>query len=475
MSATSTLFMRDDVLNLSKNRSEPAWLREFRTEALETFQRLPLELSSLYTKYVDLGNVNLNSFNPLPAEKSTPLSSEELKLLTGEETAFTLIQSEGQTLLPELPQELTKLGVIFTDITTALNAHEDLVKAYILKKAIPPQDDKFAALNSAFFTKGALLYVPKGIEISTPFRTVNILNEPNASLFAQTTIVADAASKFTVIEENYTTSKESPPQAIHSGVTEVYLKPDSHVTFGSLQSFGGTVNVFANRRSIGEDKSLMSWAFGYLGGDLTRSRMDSVMRGTGASAELVELVFGNASQRLDLVSNLIHEGESTSGKSQTKGVLRERARAIFKGLIRIGKQAKNANAYLAEHAMLLSKEARSDAIPGLEIETNEVKATHAASVSQINEEQTFYMRTRGLSEDDAKKMQVIGFFEPIILKIPLYQVAKRIRGLIALKWDGVNISSPVETSKLPAFEEESEEQMMTARRRDIFEGHYKYR
>src|SRR5208337_2569164 len=191
----------------------------------------------------------------------------------------------------------------------------------------------------------------------------------------------------------------------------------------------------------------------------------------GASSENIEVVFGSGTQRFDTVSNITHIGQNTSGHAISKGVVKEKARSLFKGMIRINKDAKNSRAYLAEHGMILGKEARADAIPGLEIETNEVKATHSASVAQINDEEIFYLMSRGLSEDEAKKLIIVGFFEPIVERIPVPEIAKRIRRIVDLKWSGIyDFASSL---NVPAFDDEYYEEGYKTR--DIFEGHYKYR
>jgi Fe-S cluster assembly protein SufB/Fe-S cluster assembly protein SufD len=195
------------------------------------------------------------------------------------------------------------------------------------------------------------------------------------------------------------------------------------------------------------------------------------MEGQGATSENIEVIFGSGVQRFDAVSNITHLGPNTSGHAISKGVVKDQARLVFKGMIRITKNAKNSRAYLAEHGMILGKEARADAIPGLEIETNEVKATHSASVAQINEEQIFYLMSRGMREDEAKRLIIVGFFEPIVERIPVPEVARRIRRILELKWSGIQDFDASLT--VPAIDDEYYDE--TQRPHDIFEGHYKYR
>ena len=456
---------------MAESRQEPEWLREFRVKSLNLFRKLPAELSNLYTKYVDLTGVDLESLNLAPAEPSKQQVEDVLSKLKSDR-AITIFQIESKTFPAEIPEALRKEGVTFTDISTAIHDEPEFFRRYFLEKAILPEDDKFAALNNALFTSGFYLHVPKGIEVTVPFRVVTILDAEGHGFFSQNLVMADNRSKFTVLEELYSTRLTDPSRrSTYSGLSEVHLHEGAEVTYGSINNLSQNVNIFSNKKSIGEQDSKIVWSSGLLGGAYTRSRLESVMKGAGASSENVEVVFGAGTQRFDTVSNITHSGPNTSGHAIAKGVVKDKARSIFKGMIRIDKNAKNSRAYLAEHAMILSKDALADAIPGLEIETNEVKATHSASVSQINEEDIFYLRSRGLSEDEAKKLIIIGFFEPVVERISVPEIARRIRRIVDLKWSGVYDFASSLT--VPAFDDEYYEEGQKTH--DIFEGHYKYR
>ena len=460
------------VAALSESRREPDWLRSFRIKSLKLFRELPAELSSLYTKYADLAGVDVESTTLGVAEPIGAKGQETVNKLKSDK-AFTLFQIGAVTTAPEIPEGLRKEGVTFTDIGTAIGKDADLFHRYFLEKAILPEDDKFAAMNNALFTTGFFIHVPKGIEIATPFRVVTVHDSEGSGLFTQNLIVADSRSKFTVIEETYSTVLASQAQgSTYSQLSEVHLHEGTEVTYASVNNLSPNVNIFTNKKSVGERDSKIVWSSGLLGGAFTRSRLESVMRGEGASSENVEVVFGTGTQRFDAVSNITHIGKNTSGHAVSKGVVKDRARSIFKGMIRIEKDAANSRAYLAEHGMILSKDARADAIPGLEIKTNDVKATHSASVAQINDEELFYLMSRGLNEDDAKKLIIIGFFEPLVERIPVPEIAKRIRRIIDLKWSGIyDFESYLKAQ--PSEDEYFEEEVQKPR--DLFEGHYKYR
>jgi Fe-S cluster assembly protein SufB/Fe-S cluster assembly protein SufD len=459
------------IRQLSSTHSEPEWLQDFRKKSLSLFHTLPAELSNLYTKYVDLAGVELESTNlhiPEPPQSRIDDIMRQLKT----DNAITLYQIDSRTIPPQIPETLKKTGVEFTSIEAAIQQNPNLFRDYFLKKAILPEDDKFAALNNALFTTGFFLHVPKGIEITLPFRQVTVFDSEGAGLFAQNLVVADSRSKFTILEEHYSTRLTGQVRrSTYSGLSDVHLLDGADVTYASINNLASNVNIFMNKKAIGARDSKIVWSSGLLGGAMTRSRVESVMEGEGASSENVEVVFGAGTQRFDAVSNISHVGPNTSGHAVSKGVVKEKARSLFKGMIRINKDAKNSRAYLAEHGMILGKEARADAIPGLEIETNEVKATHSASVAQINDEEIFYLMSRGLSEDESKKLIIVGFFEPVIERIPVPEVAKRIRRIVDLKWSGIYDFAA--SLKTPAFDDDYYEE--GHKTQDMFEGHYKYR
>jgi Fe-S cluster assembly protein SufB/Fe-S cluster assembly protein SufD len=468
---TVTQASEQNIRSISETRNEPAWLQEFRIKSLNLFRKLPPELSPLYTKYVDLAGLDFESISLKPVEPSGAQIQDVTSKLRSDR-AITLFQIESKLIQPDVPDTLKKAGVVFTDIGSAIQRDPELLRRYFLEKVILPEEDKFAALNNALFTCGFYLHIPKGIEVTVPFRQVTILDSEGHGVFAQNLVVAENRSKFTVLEELYSTKlavKER--RSTFSGLSEVHLREGAEVTYGSINNLASNVNIFTNKKSVGARDSRIVWSSGFLGGAYTRSRLESVMNDAGASSENVEAVFGNGTQRFDIVSNITHIGPSTSGHAISKAVVRDKSRSLFKGMIRIEKNAKNSRAYLAEHGMIMGKDALADAIPGLEISTNDVKATHSASVAQISEEEIFYLMSRGLSESDAKKLIIVGFFEPLVERIPVPEVAKRIRRIIDLKWSGTYDFASYLT--VPAFDDEYYEE--GHKTRDIFEGHYKYR
>ncbi len=462
------------VKELSGLLSEPSQVSQQRSMALDFFNKLPLEKSPLYSKYVDvLSGLHLDSFSLGVPSRIREIPEDVAHLVRGRDEPTLSLQLDSQMVRTEVHGALEKEGIVFTDIASAFSKFPELVNGHFTK-AVPPDDDKFAALNDAFFTAGTFLYVPKGLSIKIPFRNIVLLKSAGLGAFAHNIIIADEDSKVTFLQEAYSkldSSNQNP--ALYSEVTEVYVGEGAEVNFASLQNFEERVHSLVNRRSVGQRDSRVNWTVGHIGGGITRSRMDSVLDGPGATAEDVEIVFGAESQKFDVVTDLTHRGIHTTGHVLARGILKDSARSIFKGMIRIREGAKNSNSYLAEHAMILSKKARADAIPGLEINTNEVKATHSASVSQIDEEQVYYLMSRGLSLSEAQRLIIGGFLHPAVQRIPLRAVRAAIQYLIEEKWMGRKGMIPPRADSLPEFEEEPESaQPGTA---DLFERHYKYR
>src|SRR6266566_3533994 len=434
--------------------AEPEEISRERSVALDYFNKLPIEKSQLYTKYVDiLSGLNLDSIQLGFPSNSRTIPVEISHLVRGKDEPTLALQVDSQMVRTEVHGALEKEGIVFSDMESALV--------------------KFADLNDAFFTAGTFLYVPKGLSVKIPFRNIVLLKTHGQASFTHNIIVAEENSKVSFLQEAYSRlGKERQGPALYSEVTEVYLSEGAEVNFASIQDFEGDVNSTVNRRSIGQKDSRINWTVGHMGGGTTRSRMDSVLDGPGSTAEDVEVVFGSESQRFDVVTDLTHQSTHTTGHVLARGVLRDSARAIFKGMIRISEGAKNSNSYLAEHAMILSKKARADAIPGLEIFTNEVKATHSGSVSQVDEEQIFYLMSRGLTHSEAQRMVILGFLHPAVKRIPLRSVRAVIQFLIDEKWAGRGGMIPPRVEQLPEFEEEPEKEAVEA---DLFERHYKYR
>ena len=419
------------VEELSQARGEPDWLLHWRLEAWEAAQRLPMPSS----RYTQVRGLDLGQIEPLTrvSKEATLTVPEELKaLLEPGEAAGLYVQLDGQVLAAKLPDELKKKGVLFADITVAVREHPELVRAQLAK--LPAPADRIAALQRALFASGLFLYVPKGVAVKQPLKAVYLLTQPGAGLFTQSFVIAESNSTIMLLEECASPQGELERPALQAGNTLLSVGQGAQVSFAGVQSWNPRVFHFVRRRGIVAQDGRLQWTFGWLGGRLTMSHIETVLDGPGAEVDDVQVFFATDRQHMDLTSNLLHQKPHTRGEVNVKGVLKGKSQAVFWGLIRIEPGAQGSNAFQSERSLILEEGPRSNAIPSLEIEANDVRCTHAAATSQIDEEQLFYLRSRGLPEDEAKKLIVEGFFEPIIEKISLPLVQTRLRMLIDHKW-----------------------------------------
>ena len=443
-----------------------------RREAFSKYTSLPAEVSPLYSKYSDVNRLRPESIQ-LSDQTTRFQPYEELyDRLKEPEQGVSVVRIGSSINHLAIPEKITQMGVIILDLQEAVIKHEVLIRNQLTKNQINYSEDKFLALEASAFQSGLFIYIPKNVVIEDPVRIINSLPDDRSSAISRFIILADIGSKATIVEEIYAPHTESNRvQQAYFELIESHVGSNAHLEMVTLQAMSRNTINFSNRKAFVERDGKMSWYLGMFGADLSRYKVDSVMKGPGASAEDVEIIFGIGNQSFDVTSNLIHYGMNSRGRVLVKSVMKDTSKSLFKGMIRIGKDAKASEAYLAGHAILLDKGAKSDAIPGLEIETNEVKATHSASVAQLDESQIFYLMSRGLSREGAKREIVSGFLEPLSRKMGP-TIRAWINYLIENKWSGRSLILKTDEAMEQILEVEKSRYRET---QDIFEKHYKYR
>jgi FeS assembly protein SufD len=454
---------------------EPSWLASIRRQAFSQYQSLPDEVSPLYSKYSDVNKIKPESVHfaaPMvrPAALSKDLS-DRLKELERETGILQVGQEISKIFIRD---SVAKQGVIISSIKDALLTKQgDLIKSHIDANQPNYLEDKFLTLEASAFQSGIFIYIPRNIMLEEPIRIITSLADDGTSLISRNIIVADIGSKATVVQELYAPGS-SGRQDVQQGyfeLVETHVNPNAHLELVTLQAMGpDTVNV-SNRKAFVERDAKMSWYIGMFGSLLSRYKTDSVMKGPGASSEDVEIVFGAGNQSFDITSNLVHQAPHTRGRVLVKSVLKDKSKSLFKGMIKIDKEGRGTESYLAGHAILLDRGAKSDAIPGLEIKTNEVKATHSASVAQMDENQIYYLTTRGLNREGAKREIVAGFLEPLSRKMGP-TIRAWVNYLIENKWQGKQLMLRTDEAMEQILEVEKSRYRET---QDLFEKHYKYR
>jgi Fe-S cluster assembly scaffold protein SufB len=414
---------------------DPDWLVADRAAAFERWSGLPGESNLLYTPYIDLRSARLEGARLVaaigaataPAAGTLPAEADGLLEIT-----------EGVVTASALSAEATAAGVRLTTLTDLLASDPADARALLDGGAGLPETDKFAQLTRALWAQGVVLDVPAGVRLARPIIARWVLGAPDRALLTRTLVNLGDGAEASLVEELVEASSPGSAaagQSYFAGTTEVRLGRAATLTVASLQELPDHLVAFQHRTAeIGEAASLR-WALAQLGGRLVRSRVDNRLVGDRSSVEQVEIVFGGDEQSFDLTSYTTHVGRDTTGDLLSKGALMDRARSAMKGLITIDKSAVGTDSFLGEFGMNLSKGARSVAIPSLEIDQPDCRrAAHSSSVGPIDETQLFYLESRGIPPDEARKFIVLGFLEPVVARVPLESARDRLRDLLEAKW-----------------------------------------
>ena len=453
------------IEEISSSKKEPAWLKEYRKNSLSIYQEMPIEVSPLYNKYTDANKMDPEQVSlSISTDTSIP---EFLKKRLGElENETSIIQIGSNITQINISEELKSKGLVVSSIDTALNEHSDLVKKSL--ESSNSKEDKFTALNNAAFNSGIFVYVPRNLILKNPIHFLSCLSVDGVSTIARNIIVTDESSKATIVQELY--SQKASKQQAYLELLNMIVGANSQLDITSLQMMDqSTVNFSTRRSDIAQDAKINSY-LGLFGAMLSRYRIEYYLNGTGASVNDSEIIFGNNDQSFDIQTNVTHQSPSTEGRVNEKSILKNRSKSLFKGMIRINENASKSQSFLSGRSILLDKGTKSDSIPGLEIFTNDVKATHSASVAQIDDEQIFYLNTRCLSRSEAERIIVEGFLEPLSRKMS-YQVRAWIAYLIESKWSGRELTVNIDEELRKLIEVEETRYNENA---DI-EQHYKYR
>lgn len=439
-------------------RGEPEWLSRLRARSLEMYFSLPPEVSELYVRHYEapsLPEESLIEMTDPGDQRQIPADFRHLAEDTEHPTAIFV----GSKLVHiSTPRNLEAQQIELLPLAEALKKHEPFIRELYQRVTNSSYADKYTYLVHALTNAGVFLRIPKNLQLSRPIRVVYVLDKPREAVFSKVVAVTEPGAVASIIEEVH--GLPGADESVFGHHTHLYSLDDSSLKHSTLQNLSHGQTYVSNRvADVGRGSSAMVVG-AVIGGQVSKVRVDSSMHGDGSSVNDLEIVFGDAEQRIDVTANLHHIGFGTQGRVLAKGVVKDKAKSIFKGVITIEKQAKNTSAYLAEHAMIMSPEARAYAIPSLEIMTDEVKATHSASVSQIDPEQLYYLMARGIPEQEARKMLALGFFEPVVSMIDLNEVRWGLRTLLESKWGG-------------AFTELFEEPEVTVT--SLFGTHYKYR
>jgi len=464
-----TGFSKSAIETLSAIKNEPDWVRARRLEAWHLYEETPMPAPNdelwRRTSLKDLKFDDAIPFAPADAEApgSSPLPStlplKFQQIANDTDAGGVVAQYNSTSAQARLADDLKKRDVIFTDLDSAIREHPDLVKQYFMTKAVTYTENryasakpstskssgkhegggygnttgdlKFAALHGAFFSGGTFLYVPRGVVIDLPLQSLTYFDAANVAMFTHTLVIVEEGAAVTLIE-NYA-SQENEAQRFSNGAVELILKPGASLHYFHLQDFARNVWHFSSQTALLDRDSTLTWLNGTLGTQTTKAFLDCKFLGPGTNANLLGFFFGDGKQHFDQHTFQNHIVGHSASDLLYKGALKDNAYSVFRGLIRVNPNAQRSDAYQANRNILLSPKAHADSIPELEIEANDVRCTHGATVGPIDPEQIFYLMTRAVPKIDAEKLIVEGFFDPLMQKIPLASIRNELTQAIQTK------------------------------------------
>jgi Fe-S cluster assembly scaffold protein SufB len=441
----------ETVRSVAAAAGDPEWLLADRLSGLQAFVALPIESNSLYTPYVDLRNAKLSEARPYPPARGS--AAGEAALPEGA-AAFAEVVEDGVAGIALAP-EARAAGVVLETLAQLATRDPELLRQLLEGGCTLPENDKLAQMTRALWSHGLFLHVPDGVRLEKPVVLRWAMGEPSRALLARTIISVGDDAEVSIVEEQVASSPSAGTggvardgasaagQAFFAGTTEVKLGDGSTLSFAGLQDLPLGEVAFQHRSAVVGKASSIRWALAQLGSRVIRSRIDNVLHGDGSTVEQAEIVFGSEDQLFDLTSYTCHDGRDTTGNLLSKGALADRSRAYLKGLITIDLPAHGTDSFLGEFAMLLSRQARSVAIPSLEIDQPDCRrVAHSSSVGPIDESQLFYLESRGIDPDEARKFIVLGYLEPVVARVPLPEAQDRLRALLEAKWAARTGGSP---------------------------------
>jgi Fe-S cluster assembly protein SufD len=418
-----------------ESRDEPDWLRRRREEAWEQFTSLPMpDRAHEEWRRTDIRAFKLADFGT-PTGRAAGADRSFPALLRNAELASAgcLSQANGHVIESQLDGDLAKRGVLFGRLDELVREYPDNVEPHLLTRAVDPAYDKFSALHAALWTGGTLLYVPRGVTIEQPLHSLVGLGEPGQSDFSHLLIVLEEGARATLLHEMVSVDGSPQDSGLHVGAVEVLLGQGADLRLVDLQNWGSGVWSFSHERALLARDARLRWTVAGLGSRLSKVNQEVVLEGQGADAEVNGVLFTDGAQHLSYHTRQHHQAPHTHSDLLYKGVLEDRSRIVWRGMIRVDPDAQKTDAYQRNDNLVLSRNARADSIPGLEIEADDVRCTHGATAGRVDDDQVFYSMCRGLSRDEAVHMIVEGFFRGVYDRIGIESVGEGLDRAVADK------------------------------------------
>jgi len=431
------------VRDISELKNEPEWMTDIRVKAFNHFMEQPMPswgnleiLNNIdfeaITYFLRSGNKTENDWDDVPEDiKRTfdrlGIPDAEQKWLGG-----VTAQYESEAVYHSIREDLEAQGVIFLDMDSGLREHEDLVKEYFCK-VVPYQDNKFSALNTAVWSGGSFIYVPKGVKVEMPVQAYFRINAKNMGQFERTLIIADEGSSIHYVEG--CTAPTYSTESLHSAVVELIAHENAHIRYSTVQNWSNNVYNLVTKRAIAHKNATVEWVDGNIGSKLTMKYPAVILKGEGSHAEVISVAYAGQGQHQDAGAKVHHLASNTTSKILSKSISKDGGRGSYRGMVTVAKKAENCKVNVVCDALILDEDSQSDTYPTMEISNPTCRSEHEASVSKVSDDQLFYLMSRGHTEDEALALIVNGFFEPFTRELPM-EYAVELNKLMALEMEG---------------------------------------
>ena len=418
--------------------SEPGWLRDRRLHAWAVYEETPFPTTKLeewrYTdvsKMLDLDALRLADDPHVPDDRAAFPLNLVAAMDADREATGHLVEVDGRVVHTDLAEALATRGVVLSSLREAVETRPELVEKYLATEALPAEEGKFQALNAALWSDGIFLYVPRGVQLDLPVRISRWVSDAGTAVFSRTLIVAEEGSRVSYVDE--VLSDDLAAQSLVSSAVEVIAQDNAQVQYVSLQRLGrGAFHQSAQRTLASRDATLDTLNVS-LGASVSRVDLNARLLGPGANSDMLGLYFGDSDQHFDHNTSQDHVADHASSDLLYKGALDDSSRSVFRGIIRVHPGAQGTDAYQTNRNLLLSKDARSDSLPNLEIEADDVRCSHGATVGHLNTEALFYLLSRGLPKEQAERLVVMGFLGEVMSRLPLGGVVGKVTRVIEQK------------------------------------------
>jgi Fe-S cluster assembly protein SufB len=429
------------VREISRMKEEPEWMLDFRLKALKHFYSRPMpqwggDLSELdfdeITYYVKPTETQGRTWDEVPEEIKRTFDKLGIPEAEQKYLAGVSAQYESEVVYHNIKEDIEKLGIIFKDTDSALKENEDIFKKYF-GKLVPYSDNKFAALNSAVWSGGSFIYVPPGVKTDIPLQAYFRINSENMGQFERTLIIVDEGASIHYVEG--CTAPVYTTNSLHSAVVEIFVKKDAYCRYTTIQNWANNVYNLVTKRAECHENATMEWVDGNIGSKLTMKYPAVLLKGEGARGMTLSIALAGKGQHQDAGAKMMHLAPNTSSTIVSKSISKQGGKVTYRGIVHFGKKADGARSNIECDTLILDNNSTSDTIPYNEILNDNISLEHEAKVSKVSEEQLFYLMSRGISEEEATEMIVMGFIEPFTKELPM-EYAVEMNRLIKFEMEG---------------------------------------